>query len=236
MPNMTPPPLGTQNTDRGKDYITIWDVFVRIWHWLTVGLLPAMWATAELNRMDLHIMLGIAFAGLLTFRIFWGFFGSSTAKFSSFAATPARTITYLRTVFSSAYKPPAGHSPIGGLSALALILALGAQIISGLFAMDTDGLHSGPLARFISYADARLAGNLHEIAFNILLALIALHLSAILFYTAVKRAGLIGPMLTGKRKASATQEGAQNAVSCGPLAVLLSLAISAGVSLLLYAL
>lgn len=233
---MTQPPLDAQNTERGQDQIRIWDVFIRIWHWITAGLIIAMWVTAEFGRMDLHIMLGIAFTGLLIFRIVWGFLGSRTARFSSFTATPASTVRYIRTVLSSAYKPPAGHSPIGGLSALALILALGAQIMSGLLSMDTDGLHSGPLARFISYADARLAGSIHEIVFNILLALIALHLLAILFYTVVKRADLFGPMLTGKRKASATQEGAQSVLLTGPLAILFSLSISAGISLLLYSL
>ena len=39
---------------------------------------------------------------------------------------------------------------------------------------------------------------LHEILFNVLLALIALHIAAILYYALVQRKNLVGPMLTGR--------------------------------------
>jgi hypothetical protein len=39
----------------------------------------------------------------------------------------------------------------------------------------------------------------HEDFFNVVLALVVLHLAAIAFYLVVKRINLIGPMLTGQR-------------------------------------
>jgi cytochrome b len=108
-------------------------------------------------------------------------------------------VAYARSLFGPVHRLSFGHNPLGALSVTAILLALVAQVSLGLFAMDTDGIVSGPLARFVSYDVAEASGDLHENAFNILLVLIGLHIAAILFYLAVKRANLVGPMITGRR-------------------------------------
>jgi hypothetical protein len=50
----------------------------------------------------------------------------------------------------------------------------------------------------VSFDTAVLAHDLHEASFNILLALIALHLLAILYYALVRGRSLVRPMLTGR--------------------------------------
>lgn len=226
------PDSPTTRSDKGQ--LTIWDRFIRVWHWLTVIVFVALWLTAEFRLMDWHIALGIVMCGLLAFRTIWGFSGGSTARFSGLIATPAQAIRYLRSVSSSGYKPPAGHSPIGAISAIAMILALLLQAISGLFTVNTDGLYSGPLAQFISFAEGRSAGRLHKSFFDVLAGLVALHLIAILFYTLVKRAQLIGPMITGRRSADRTEPGARGLRPAGPVAIVVSIACAVGTSVLLY--
>jgi cytochrome b len=86
---------------------------------------------------------------------------------------------------------------MGGWSVLALLFCLLALIGFGLFAVDTDGLNSGPLADFVDYDKGRSASHWHGFAFTLLEILVGLHLLAILFYQLVKRHRLIEAMVTG---------------------------------------
>ena len=53
----------------------------------------------------------------------------------------------------------------------------------------------------MDYETSEEITELHEDFFNVLLAVIGLHLAAIVFYLVGKRINLIGPMITGRRKA-----------------------------------
>jgi len=73
----------------------------------------------------------------------------------------------------------------------------------------------------------RAAAHWHALAFNALLMLIGLHLAAIAFYGIVKRENLIGPMLSGRRKAS----GLAEVLVAAPFwRLLVAAAIAAGVT------
>jgi cytochrome b len=182
----------------------VWDAPTRLFHWLLVGLVAFSWWTAEEHVMDWHKASGLAIIGLLVFRIYWGFAGPETARFARFLKGPRAIISYTRSLFRPTHQLAFGHNPIGAVSVAAMLLALLAQVGLGLFAMDTDGLESGPLSRFVSYDIAEQVGDLHEDAFNILLVLIGLHIAAVVFYLVVKRANLIGPMITGRRRRGVT--------------------------------
>ncbi len=179
----------------------VWDAPVRLVHWLLVFFVAFSWWTAEEGQMDWHFWSGLTIVGLLVFRIYWGFAGPETARFSRFVKGPGAVLSHAGKLFGADYRAAFGHNPLGALSVVAILLALIAQVGLGLFASDTDGLYSGPLSPYVDYEVSKDAGDLHEDAFNILLILIGLHIAAILFYLVVKRINLIGPMLTGRRKA-----------------------------------
>ena len=82
---------------------------------------------------------------------------------------------------------------------LSLMLA---QVLIGLFVSDVDGLESGPLSHLVSFDASRTLAEIHELVFNVILGLVALHIAAILFYLLAKRDNLIVAMLTGKRRAA----------------------------------
>lgn len=182
----------------------VWDAPTRLFHWLLVVLVAFSWWSAEEHVMVWHKASGLAIVGLLAFRIYWGFLGPETARFASFLKGGRATLSYLRSLPGRTHQLAFGHNPLGAISVAAMLIALVAQVTLGLFAMDTDGLESGPLSRFVSYDVAEAAGDLHEDVFNILLVLIGLHIAAIAFYLLVKRANLIGPMITGRRKHAET--------------------------------
>ena len=179
--------------------ITLWDLPVRLVHWSFAALIPALWWSAETSRLDLHETLGLVMLWLVAFRLLWGLFGSSTARFGGFVRGPAAIRSYLGKARSGLAAPVIGHNPLGALSVLALLSLLGLQVSLGLFAQDTDAVESGPLNHLIGYDLARALSEAHEFVFNLILAMVALHLAAILYYRLVRRDDLIRPMLTGRR-------------------------------------
>jgi cytochrome b len=186
----------------------VWDVPTRLFHWLLVGLLGFSWWTAETHRMEWHQLSGFAICGLIVFRILWGLVGTSTARFAGFLKGPAAIRDYLRPAEGAASAAAIGHNPLGGWSVLVLLLLLVVQVVTGLFAVDIDGIESGTLSYLVDFDQGRAAAEIHELSFNLLLALSALHVLAILFYLLVKRRNLITPMITGFATASAGGTGA----------------------------
>lgn len=171
----------------------IWDLPVRLFHWLCVILIGASWWSAEQGADQVHFWSGYALLFLLIFRILWGFAGSSTARFAGFVRGPAAVLAYLRTGRHGV----AGHTPLGALSVIAMLLAIAGQIATGLIQIDADDFIEGPLAGLVSYDTATLAHEVHEAGFKVLLGLIALHLLAIAFYR-LRGRSLVGAMITGR--------------------------------------
>jgi cytochrome b len=172
----------------------VWDLPTRLFHWLLVVLVAFSWWSAENREMDWHRWSGSIVLGLLVFRLIWGLIGGSTARFGQFLRRPGAVAAYLR---SGPAEAPAGHNPLGGYAVLAMLLVVLAQVGTGLFAVDVDGLESGPLSFLVSFDQGRIAAGVHEVSFNLLLGLIALHLLAITFYTFVRKQALLRRMITG---------------------------------------
>lgn len=173
--------------------IPLWDLPLRIFHWSLVIAVTIAIVTAKVGGdwIEWHAKAGLTIIGLLAFRLTWGIFGSTHARFAQFAPTPARVIRYLKGEWHGV-----GHNPLGALSVFALLGLLATQAITGLFSND-DIAFNGPLSVLISkeFSD-RLTGLHHQLS-NILLGFIGLHVAAVFFYLLVKKNNLIKPMITG---------------------------------------
>lgn len=191
-------------TAPGKKNIRIWDWPIRLFHWLLVILVVVSWSTAQIggNAMQYHMWSGYAILSLVLFRIAWGFVGSETARFAHFLRRPRTVFSYLRSWFSPHYRAVLGHNPLGGWSVAALLLALVFQASTGLFAND-DIATEGPLYPLVSKALSDALTQLHKLSFNVLLALIAVHIAAIILYRVKHRENLLTPMLTGDKTVDA---------------------------------
>ena len=197
----------------------VWDLPVRLVHWLLAALIAFSWWTVHNHHTDWHIWSGCAILTLLIFRLLWGLVGSSTARFSSFVRGPRSLGNYLRGGWTGI-----GHNPLGALSVVALLAAVGIQVGLGLVAEDEDGLYTGPLNRLVSIDTSDKARDLHETWFNVLLALIALHVAAILYYR-LRGRGLTKAMISGK---APVQPGTQPMRSGKWWAALICLALAIG--------
>lgn len=179
--------------------VRIWDWPIRIFHWSLVAAIGFAWWTAETGRMQPHRWAGYVALALLAFRLFWGVAGGDTARFASFVRGPRAALAYARGLFDRTQPPSPGHNPLGGWSVIALLATTSALVVLGLFAVDVDGIESGPLASWVSFDVGRAAAQAHAVVFNLLLGLVALHVVAVLFYLIVRRDNLLAPMLRGFR-------------------------------------
>jgi len=170
----------------------VWDLPVRLFHWTLAGLIGFSWWSAENHHLDWHMWSGFAILTALIFRLLWGLFGSSTARFKNFVRGPRALNRYLRGEWRGI-----GHTPLGALGVVALLGATAIQVGLGLFAEDEDGLFPAPLSRFVSIDTSDKLRDIHEAWFNVVLGLIILHLAAIAFYRVVRKQRLTAPMITG---------------------------------------
>lgn len=183
----------------------LWDWPVRLCHWLMVVLVAACWWTAENHEIVFHSYFGYGLLGVLVFRIYWGFAGSSTARFTQFVRKPVVVLAYVKTLTQRSTPSSTGHNPLGGYSVIALLLLMLVQIGLGLYAIDVDGFDGGPFSDYLSFKASRLCAELHGLLFNLLLGVIALHILAVFYYLLWRRQNLIGAMVHGKTRAALAQ-------------------------------
>jgi len=197
----------------------LWDLPTRFFHWLLVLLVAAAIITGQLggNLMLWHGRLGVVLAGLLAFRLAWGFVGSTYARFCQFAPTPSRLRAYLTGQWQGL-----GHNPLGALSVFALLGLLTVQVSTGLLAND-DIAFVGPLYDLIDKELSNQLTSLHHKIGDLLIILIGLHVAAIMFYAHVKKKNLVKPMVTGWHEGEADGESARGG---GALALLLALLLA----------
>ena len=192
--------MSEQETAPAKPLL-VWDLPTRLFHWCLVVLIGVSWLTGEMGEMEWHMRSGIAILALVLFRLLWGFFGSTTARFSDFLASPVTAYRYARGLLAGKNDRYLGHNPLGGWMVVALLGLVFLQASSGLFAND-DIFTEGPLYHLVTKSTSDWLTGIHKSLFDILLAAAALHIAAAFFYLFVKKDNLIFPMIHGRKQAS----------------------------------
>jgi cytochrome b len=181
--------------------VRVWDLPVRLVHWSLVLLVAFQIYSGNVggNLMRWHMLAGYAILAVVLFRLAWGVAGSTTARFSQFLAGPRAALGFARRLWSRAPTSFAGHNPVGGWMVLALLALLAVQAGSGLFAND-DISTEGPLAVLVSKATSDRMTAIHHVTQKLLLALISLHVLAVLYHWRVLKENLIRAMFTGVKR------------------------------------
>jgi cytochrome b len=181
--------------------VRVWDLPTRVFHWVLAASVIASIVTAKIggNASVWHFRLGYLAFTLLAFRLLWGVLGGHWSRFGTFFYGPGALWRYLRGAPRHGDRFDIGHSPLGSLSVWALLGFLALQVATGLVA-DDEISSVGPLNRFVSGATASQATSYHKaIGEWVLIALVVLHVVAVLFYLVRKRRNLIGPMWHGDK-------------------------------------
>jgi cytochrome b len=214
----------------GRRVIIAWDAPTRLFHWLVMLLVAVEYATWRLNWMGWHADAGETLLGLLFFRLLWGFFGSDTARFSTFVASPGAAARYLASAFRREPDNQVGHNPAGGWMVLFLLGLLLAEALSGLYVAN-DVADVGPLTELTPAPIADAITELHGFLWDALLVAVVLHIVAIFVYALAKGHNLVGPMLTGKKSLPASTPqprivGAARALVCALVSGIAAAAIA----------
>ncbi len=171
-------------TEAAVQKIRVWDAPVRVFHWLLVLSFTGAYLTAESEVWRLvHVTLGYTLGGLLLFRLVWGFIGTRYARFGQFVQGPAAVLRYLQSLKAKRPEHYLGHNPAGAV-AIVLLMALGLLITATGYATYND-LGPGWLAE------------LHDLAANAMVLVIAGHLLGVLTASLQHRENLVRAMVTG---------------------------------------
>ena len=191
--------------------VLVWDAPVRLFHWLTVASFAGAYLTAESERWRLlHVTLGYTLAGLVVFRVIWGFVGTRNARFSSFVRGPRAVLRYLKAMTTSQPEHHTGHNPAGALAIMAMLTLAVAVTASGWAVYSDIG--------------GDVLEGLHEFAANAMLAVVGMHIAGVLFASWQGHENLIASMVTG-RKDGRPEDGVRRAWTT--VAALMLIAVAA---------
>jgi cytochrome b len=178
--------------------ILIWDIPVRLFHWMLVIAIAYSWYAIEIMEdLEQHFLAGYCILALVLFRLIWGFIGTDYARFTNFIYSLSETRRYFKSLPGKKIHAYAGHNPAGGLSVIAMLLFILIQVSTGLFS--TDDYYFGPLNSLVSDAVATTITKIHHFNSDIIIGLIALHILAIVFYRLYKKERLVGAMFSGRK-------------------------------------
>ena len=212
--------------------VRVWDLPTRLFHWLLAACVVASVLSAQIggNAMVWHFRLGYGVFTLLAFRLVWGLIGGRWSRFASFVYAPDTVRRYLRGEHRPDEHHDVGHNPLGAFSVFGLLALLAAQVGTGLFA-DDEIANTGPLIKFVSGATSLSLTKWHRGPGQwLIIALVLLHVAAIVFYLVRKKQNLVRPMLTGDKQLAATVPASADGLRSRVLAGLVLATCAAGVT------
>jgi cytochrome b len=185
----------------------VWDLPVRLGHWLLVACFATAWLTGESEEQRLiHVYAGGLMLGIVSFRLLWGFIGSPHARFGDFVRGPGAVIGYLKSLLHKQPQHFTGHNPAGGWAIMALLALI---LLSGI---------SG----WLNYQDlvGEWVEDLHEVSVHLLLAVVAVHLCGVIVGSLAHRENLVRSMITGiKNSHAAKAVGSVRAIAAAAMLI-----------------
>lgn len=176
------------NDSVNYSYALYWDWVVRVFH-LTIALV--FFSNFFLNEAgeDWHEYLGYLAVLWLVLRMLWGGVGSQSANWRYFFPNPKLILQHLKALMSNRTASYIGHSPLGGLVMLIMMLLILALGVTGFMMEEID----------VYWGEDWLMDLHHQLA-NILCGFVVLHILAAIFQSIKTRENLPLSMLTGKRR------------------------------------
>lgn len=213
----------------GKDRETVyvWDLPVRITHWVNVASIVALSITGYYIENPFiqtqgpatdqflmgavrfaHFVSAFVFTASVLFRIYWAFMGNRYAHWDQFIpASRARLTALWRMIryytFTRREPPPEiGHNPLAGATYVGLYVLFILQIATG-FALYSEGFHSGIWVTLfgwmITLFGAQPLRLIHAIIMFLILAFTIHHVYSAVLIDIEERSGLVSSIITGTK-------------------------------------
>lgn len=179
----------------------VWDLPTRVFHWALAGSFLGAYLLAEDDgSRTFHVMFGYTVAGLLVFRLLWGFLGSRHSRFSDFAFGPGAALRYLRDLARGQARDYEGHNPAGSWAIYALLALAAATAATGLLNYNGVG--------------GEAFEETHEVLANAWFVMVFVHVAGVIVGSLAHRRNLVAGMITGWRtsRRAASSRTAQGAI------------------------
>jgi cytochrome b len=191
---------------------------------------------ARIALKAVHVVIGYVFVSNLLIRLIWAFVGNRYARWSAFLPRPSLVAGYLTSLRGGQPQVWAGHNPLGRLAVSFLFLLLVIMAATGLVRAGTDIYYPpfGSIVERYIAADPDLVGQLkpydesqvdpekfaelkafkkpfglvHLYTAYVLLALLVVHIAAVIVTERREGGALISAMFTGKKYLRGTPEDA----------------------------
>jgi cytochrome b len=172
--------------------VLIWDLPTRIFHWLlTIGFFVTVVISLAVDDdsplFSAHMIIGIMLGVMVLLRIVWGFVGTRYARFSSFLFSPQSLLKYIFGAMNGSATRSIGHNAGSSYGIFAMLGLVLITAVTGL--MISNGNEA--------------AEELHEIASYLLMAVVAVHIVGVGWYSLRHKENITLSMLTGRKEASA---------------------------------
>lgn len=168
----------------------IWDLPIRLWHWLFAGvLLSASVISLGLGEhsslFPYHSLLGLIAGFLIVLRLIWGVIGTRHARFGSLPLAPGGLFAYLRGVALGHAPRSPGHNPAAAYATIAMLVLTFAICVSGIaLSRGNEGLKE-----------------IHEVCVYALLTVAGAHILGLVLHTIRHREPIALAMIHGKKSA-----------------------------------
>ena len=163
--------------------VKVWDLPLRLFHWTLVIAVALAFLSAEedsaLNQW--HVLSGWMAGILVVFRLVWGFIGGEHSRFSDFIR-PSRIAAHVSGLLHRRTDPTLGHNPLGAISVVLLLALVAVTVWTGAFG-------------------GQSAEDIHELIGWTLLAMVGLHIAAVVIMSLLDRENLLRAMVTGNKPA-----------------------------------
>lgn len=200
----------------------LWDPVIRLSHW-TIALVVLVNAVLTRGGSPIHVWAGWVGLGLLTLRLVWGLIGPAEARFSAFPPNPLAALGHIGQLLRGRPDDYPSHNPAGAMMAYALWALLAVVIATGLImtggrtpmqvSADQAAVDAGDWSALVKDGESgedgddedgafkEAAEEMHEIAANLILALVLLHVAGVAVESRALGRNLVRPMLTGSPEA-----------------------------------
>ena len=166
----------------------VWDVPTRVFHALLIACFAGAWFTGDSERFRaVHVTLGLTMAGLIAFRVVWGLIGTRHARFADFVRGPGAVLAYLKSIVAQRPQHHVGHNPAGGW---AVLMLLGLTVVTTALGWAAYSEWGG-----------EWIGELHDGVATTMLALVGVHVAAVVLSSRLHRENLVLAMITGRKRA-----------------------------------
>jgi cytochrome b len=167
----------------------VYDLPTRLFHWLFSSLFLFSFVVAktiddESLLYSYHMISGLLLGGLVIWRIFWGFFGTTHARFTGFHLNPGDLLKYFRGVISGSKERWTGHNPASSWASISFfLLALG---------MVTTGF-------LMTAGNKETFEDIHEVIANSFIVIAFVHIAGVIFHSIRHRDLIALSMLDGRK-------------------------------------